>query len=47
MNKELDAPDVLYRGFDVLEHVHAFVNEGVSAGKVERTIPFDESDRML
>ena len=29
MNKEPDVPDVLYRGFDVLEHARAFVNEGV------------------
>jgi hypothetical protein len=29
MNKETDVPDVLYRGFEVLERARAFVNEGL------------------
>jgi hypothetical protein len=27
--KEPDVPDILYRGFNALEHARAFVNEGV------------------
>ena len=29
MIKEPDVPDVLYRGFEHLEHASAFVDEGV------------------
>jgi hypothetical protein len=29
MEKELDAPDLLYRGFKVLEHAREFVNDGI------------------
>jgi len=46
MNKQPDIPEILYRGFDALEHAHAFVDEGiVRLGRLDNYCNLEDARR--